>query len=103
MSNLATCRPFQSRSMCTFSAFGARAWWFAWGELKADHDALLQTLMEELPPAEARRVLEKYDARRKLLNERSLLALEATNPSFAAALDRKRPLIDPCDLSGQNT
>jgi hypothetical protein len=70
-------------------------------KLRADHDALMQTLMDEIPISERLRVLAKYDARRAELWEAAVLKLEDSLPSLAAELDNFRPLLPPDKKSGK--
>lgn len=69
--------------------------WRAYNSLRADHEALMQTVIEEMPANERVRVVEKYDRTRAALLEEVLLKIEKTNPGFAAELDIDRPLFPP--------
>lgn len=66
-------------------------------KLRADHEALMQVLIEEIDPLRAVQVVGKYDARRKDLWEHSVSQLEDSLPKLAADLDEHRPLIEPDD------
>jgi hypothetical protein len=68
-------------------------------KLRADHDALMQIFVEELPAADRIRVMEKYDARSAALWAEVVEKLEDSLPNLAAELDSDRPLISPDEKS----
>lgn len=76
--------------------------WRAHYKLQSDHESLMRTLFEELPKSERARVLEKYDTCRAKLWEETLLKLEESQPTFAAELDKDRPLMPPDEKGGSS-
>ena len=75
--------------------------WRELHRLRADHQSLQETLMDEIPVSERLRVLAKYDTRRAQLWESAVLKLEDSLPSLAAEFDKHRPLISPDETGGE--
>ena len=75
--------------------------WRELHRLRADHDTLVRTLIDELPPGERLRVLDKYDKDRAELWEAAVLRLEEKLPKLAADFDEFRPLIPPDEGGGK--
>jgi hypothetical protein len=75
--------------------------WRELHRLRADHQSLMQALIDELPVSDRMRVLQKYDKERAELWEAGVLKLEETLPNLAAEFDKHRPLISPDDGGGK--
>ena len=71
--------------------------WRELHKLRADHQSLMQALIDELPVSDRMRVLQKYDKERAELWEAGVLKLEEILPNLAAEFDKHRPLISPDD------
>jgi len=71
--------------------------WRELHKLRADHQSLMQALIDELPVSDRMRVLQKYDKERAELWEAGVLKLEEKLPNLAAEFDKHRPLISPDD------
>ena len=69
--------------------------WRELHKLRADHQSLMQALIDELPASDRMRVLQKYDKERAELWEAAVLKLEETLPNLAAEFDKHRPLLPP--------
>lgn len=74
--------------------------WRELHRLRADHEALMQVILETFPRSRALEILNAYDHRRAQLWQAALLKLEENLPNLAAELDKHRPLIEPNETAG---
>jgi DNA-directed RNA polymerase subunit RPC12/RpoP len=58
-------------------------------------EVLLRIILESYPPAEGVRMMDRYEKLRDEMWGQKVLEFEAQNPTYAAEIDKDRPILPP--------